>query len=97
MFDAMILCALGSLDAHSTNGRSIAAALPKVNSGKGPQYTFLTLSKAMKKIKSRSAVINYQGVSGPIDWDANGDIKQSFINVYQYVNNVLVVRGVIKP
>jgi branched-chain amino acid transport system substrate-binding protein len=97
MFDATILCALGALDAHSTDGRAIAAALPKVNSGKGPQYTFLTLAQAMAKIKSKSAVINYQGVSGPIDWDANGDIRQSFINVYQYVNNVLVVRGVIRP
>jgi branched-chain amino acid transport system substrate-binding protein len=97
MFDATILCALGSINAHSTNGRAIAAALPKVNSGRGPQYTFLTLAKAMKKIKSKTAVINYQGVSGPIDWDANGDIRQSFINVYQYVNNILVVRGVIKP
>src|SRR5262245_22757473 len=97
MFDATILCALGALNAHSTNGRAIAAALPKVNGGHGPQYTFLTLSKAMAKIKSKSAVINYQGVSGPIDWNANGDIRQSFINVYQYVNNVLVVRGVIRP
>jgi branched-chain amino acid transport system substrate-binding protein len=97
MFDAMILCALGSLNAHSTNGRAIAAALPKVNSGRGPQYTFLTLTQAMKKIKTKSALINYEGVSGPIDWDKNGDIKQSFINVYQYVNNILVVRGVIKP
>jgi branched-chain amino acid transport system substrate-binding protein len=97
MFDATILCALGALNAHSTNGRAIAAALPKVNSGHGPQYTFLTLSKAMAKIKTKPAVINYQGVSGPIDWNANGDIRQSFINVYQYVNNVLVVRGVIKP
>jgi branched-chain amino acid transport system substrate-binding protein len=97
MFDAMLLCALGSIDAHSTNGRSIAAWLPKVNNGHGPQYTFLTLANAMKKIKTKSAVFNYQGVSGPIDWDKNGDILQSFINVYQYVNGVLVVRGVIKP
>ncbi len=97
MFDAVILCALGAVDAHSTNGRAIAAALPKVNSGHGTQFTFLTLANAMKKIKTKSAVINYQGVSGPIDWNKNGDIRQSFINVYQYVNNILVVRGVIKP
>ena len=97
MFDAVILCALGALDAHSTSRRAIAAALPKVNSGHGPQFTFLTLANAMKKIKTKSAVINYQGVGGPIDWNKNGDIQPSFINVYQYVNNLLVVRGVIKP
>ena len=74
------------------------AALPKVEQEpRGPQFTLLTLTKAVAKLKSGAKVINYQGVSGPVDFNANGDIRTSFINVYQYSGGVLKVRGVLKP
>jgi ABC-type branched-subunit amino acid transport system substrate-binding protein len=96
-FDAAVLCGLAAIAAKSTDGRAIAAALPKVSGPHGPQFTLLTLAKAVAKLKSGAKVINYQGVSGPVDFNANGDIRTSFINVYQYSGGVLKVRGVLKP
>ena len=37
------------------------------------------------------------GVTASIDFNANGDIRTSFINVYQYSGGVLKVRGVLHP
>ena len=88
---------LASIMANSTSGSAIAAALPKVSGPHGPQFTLLTLKKAVAKLKSGAKLINYQGVSGPVDFNANGDIRTSFINVYQYSGGVLKVRSVMHP
>lgn len=96
-FDAAVLCSLASIAANSTNGRAIAAALPRVSGPKGPQFTILNLAKAVKALKAGTKVINYDGVSGPVDFDANGDIRTSFINVYQYIGGELKVRDVMHP
>jgi ABC-type branched-subunit amino acid transport system substrate-binding protein len=96
-FDAAVLCSLASIAAKSTDGRAIAAQLQNVSGPKGPQFTMLTLAKAVAKLKAGTKVINYQGVSGPVDFNANGDIRTSFINVYQYSGGVLKVRGVLRP
>jgi ABC-type branched-subunit amino acid transport system substrate-binding protein len=96
-FDAAVLCSLAAIAAKSTTGSAIAAALPKVSGPHGPQFTLLTLAKAVAKLKSGTKVINYQGVSGPVDFNAHGDIRTSFINVYQYSGGVLKVRGVLRP
>jgi branched-chain amino acid transport system substrate-binding protein len=96
-FDAAILCSLASIAAGSTDGRAIAKAMPNVSGPKGPQFTFQTLKKAIAKLKAGTKVINYQGVSGPLDFNANGDIRSSFINVYQYVGGKLIVRGAMRP
>lgn len=96
-FDAAILCSLAAISAKSTDGRAIAAALPKVSGPGGPQVTMLTLAKGIAKLKAGTKVINYQGVSGPVDFDRNGDIRTSFINVYQYSGGALKVRGVLRP
>jgi branched-chain amino acid transport system substrate-binding protein len=96
-FDAAVLCSLGAIAAKSSDGRAIAAALPKVNGGHGPQFTVQTLTKAVAKLKGGAKLINYQGVSGPVDFNRNGDIKASYINVYKYVNSELKVFGVLRP
>jgi ABC-type branched-subunit amino acid transport system substrate-binding protein len=96
-FDAAVLCGLGAISAKSTSGKAIAAALPKVNGPKGPQYNMLKLSKLIGQLKAGVKVVNYQGVSGPIDFNINGDIRTSFINIYQYANNALNVTGVLDP
>jgi ABC-type branched-subunit amino acid transport system substrate-binding protein len=96
-FDAAVLCGLAAISAKSTNGKAIAAALPKVNGPKGPQFSSLKLQKAVSALKSGAKIINYQGVSGPIDFNINGDIRSSFINIYQYQNNTLNVTGVLDP
>jgi ABC-type branched-subunit amino acid transport system substrate-binding protein len=96
-FDAAVLCSLAIIAANSPNGRAIAAALPRVSGPHGPQYTFQTLAKGIGRLKSGTKVINYQGVSGPVDFNKNGDIRTSFIDVYQYVGGKLIVRGVMRP
>jgi branched-chain amino acid transport system substrate-binding protein len=95
-FDAGLLCVLGAVKAKSTNGRAIAKQLNSVSGPNGSEYTFQTFGDALKAVNGGKA-INYQGVSGPVDFDAHGDIKTSFLNVYKYIDGKLVVLGVMQP
>jgi len=91
-FDATILCALGALAAHSTDGQQIRDKLQSISDPPGPQATYLQLPQAVRDLRAGQK-INYQGVSGPINWDAQGDVTSTTFDVYRYGSGKLKVVG----
>jgi ABC-type branched-subunit amino acid transport system substrate-binding protein len=89
-FDAGVLCFLASVAADSTKGEDIAKALPKVAGPPGRKYTFLQLADAVKALRA-GRDIDYEGVSGPIDFDRNGDPTTQLFDFYTYRQGVLTV------
>jgi ABC-type branched-subunit amino acid transport system substrate-binding protein len=90
-FDATTLCILGAVAAHSSDGRAIAKQLRRVSGPPGIKYNYLQLPQAIAALQAGKD-INYEGVSGSIDFDANGDPGAASYDFYQYVNGVLTVQ-----
>jgi branched-chain amino acid transport system substrate-binding protein len=82
-FDAVILCYLAAVAAGSTDGAEMAAALPDVTSPGGDRYTWRQLPEATEALRDGSD-IDYQGASGPIDLDENGDPAAGTYLLYRY-------------
>ncbi|MCQ1950992.1 ABC transporter substrate-binding protein [Arthrobacter sp. zg-Y859] len=79
-YDAVTLLALASEAAGSTDGKAIAAQLESV-SGEGEKcYDFAGCVTILRG----GGDIDYDGYSGPITFDANGDPTEAFIGIYQY-------------
>ncbi|WP_188194986.1 ABC transporter substrate-binding protein [Nonomuraea sp. SYSU D8015] len=79
-YDAAILIALAAEAAKDDSGRSIASKLPEVSKGGEKCTTFKDCAGLLKSGKD----IDYDGVSGPIDFDAAGDPSVATIGVYEY-------------
>ncbi len=88
-FDAVILLALASLAAGSTDGADIAAALPEVSGPPGTKYTYEQLSDAITALQNGED-IDYEGASGPIDLDENGDPSAANYGTWSYTGGKLV-------
>ncbi|MGI5292325.1 ABC transporter substrate-binding protein [Nonomuraea polychroma] len=79
-YDAAILIALAAEAAKDDSGKSIAAKLPEVSKGGEKCKTFKDCADLLKSGKD----IDYDGVSGPVEFDAAGDPSVATIGVYQY-------------
>lgn len=79
-YDATILAALAATVARDDSGRSVAKALPSVSSG-GIKCT--SFGECLDVLKSRSD-IDYDGISGPIGFDAAGDPHPATYGVFKY-------------
>lgn len=88
-FDAVILLALAALSAGSTDGADIAEALPTVSGPPGTKYTFEQLPEAIAAAKAGED-IDYEGASGPIDLDENGDPSAANYATWSYTGGKLV-------
>jgi branched-chain amino acid transport system substrate-binding protein len=88
-FDAVILLALASLAAGSTDGIDIAEALPGVSGPPGAKYSFEQLGEAIAAAKAGED-IDYEGASGPIDLDENGDPSSANYATWSYTGGKLV-------
>jgi branched-chain amino acid transport system substrate-binding protein len=82
-YDAVILLALAALEANSTEGEDIAAKLQEVSGGSGDGETFTTFAEAAQAILDGDTV-DYDGNSGPITFDENGDPTEATIGIFQY-------------
>ena len=69
-------------------GRAIRANLRSV-SAVGTQVKYNEFAKAFDLLK-RGKPINYQGVSGPITFDKNGDVKEAAIDIWMVKNGKTV-------
>lgn len=88
-YDAVTLAALAAARAGDDSGRSIAASLVAVSGGNaggtGPAGTAPCPSyKECLAGKASGADINYDGESGPLAFDANGDITSAAFTVFTY-------------
>ncbi|SEG83292.1 branched-chain amino acid transport system substrate-binding protein [Nonomuraea solani] len=79
-YDAANLIALAAEAAKDDTGKSIAAKLPEVSKGGEKCKTFKECADLLKDGKD----IDYDGISGPVEFDAAGDPAVATIGVYQY-------------
>ncbi|RIJ78480.1 amino acid ABC transporter substrate-binding protein [Nakamurella silvestris] len=79
-YDATVVVALGAIVAKSTDGKAIAATLVDVTSGGTKCKSFAECAP----LAEAGTDFDYDGQSGPIEFDANGDPTTATIGVYQY-------------
>ena len=83
-YDATILVALAALAANSTDGAKLAEKLQEVSGGgDNPGEKFTTFKDAAAAIIAGD-VVDYDGPSGPITFDENGDPTEATIGIFQY-------------
>ena len=79
-YDATILIALAAQAAKSDAGTAIAGKLVEVSKGGTKCTTFADC----KKLIDAGTDIDYDGVSGPVEFQDNGDPGEATIGIYQY-------------
>jgi len=82
-YDAVVLIALAALSADSTEADAIASKLKEVSGGSGNGKKATNFKQAAKIINA-GGVADYDGFSGGIKFDDNGDASEASIGVYQY-------------
>jgi len=82
-YDAVVLLALAALAANSTAGADIASKLQEVSGGSGDGEKATDFASAAQIILD-GGVVDYDGNSGPITFDENGDPTEATIGVFEY-------------
>jgi branched-chain amino acid transport system substrate-binding protein len=82
-YDAVVLLALAALAAGSVEGVDMAGKLQEVSGGSG-SGTKCTSFAECADIINGGGVADYDGVSGPITFDENGDPTEASIGIYAY-------------
>ncbi|KJL44398.1 MULTISPECIES: ABC transporter substrate-binding protein [Microbacterium] len=90
-YDAVVLLALASLAANSTDPADIAGKLQEVSGGSGDGEKCDTFADCADIILG-GGVADYDGFSGPITFDENGDPTEATIGVFQYGADNLYTR-----
>jgi branched-chain amino acid transport system substrate-binding protein len=80
VYDAATLIALAADAAGSTDGKAIAAKMTEVSSG----GTACTSYKDCLDMLNAGKDINYEGVSGPVDFNSNGSPSKATIGINLY-------------
>jgi len=88
-FDDVILCYLAAVAAGSTDGKEMSEAVIDVTRPGGTKYTFEELPEAVEALESGED-IDYEGASGPIDWDDNGDLSRYIYDISEFKGGKLV-------
>jgi branched-chain amino acid transport system substrate-binding protein len=81
-YDATVLSALAALKGGATDGATIKDNLKDVSEGGDKCESFADCAKLLAD--DADADIDYDGVSGPISWDDNGDETEAFVSIFQY-------------
>ncbi|TQO20459.1 amino acid/amide ABC transporter substrate-binding protein (HAAT family) [Rhodoglobus vestalii] len=82
-YDSVVLLALASLAAGSTDSAAIAEKLQEVSGGSGNGEKCTTFADCAAIIND-GGVADYDGISGPITLDELGDPTEAEIGIYQY-------------
>jgi ABC-type branched-subunit amino acid transport system substrate-binding protein len=90
-FDAGILCFLAAVAAGSNESEGIAGKLREVAGAPGTKFTYLELADAVKALQAGED-IDYEGVSGPIDFDDAGDPTAALYDLFRWEKGKLVVQ-----
>src|SRR5690606_29300696 len=93
-YDAVVLLALASLAAGSTDATAIAAKLQEVSGGTGNGTKCTTFADCAAIING-GGVADYDGVSGPVTFNDVGDPTEASIGLYVYGddNNYVAYEG----
>ncbi len=79
-YDAVNVVALGAALAKSDAGKDIAEQLVEVTTGGTKCTSFVECNK----LATAGTDFDYDGVSGPVEFDKNGDPTEASVGVYQY-------------
>jgi branched-chain amino acid transport system substrate-binding protein len=82
-YDAVILLALAALAANSVDGADIASKLQEVSGGSGKGEKVTDFASGAQVILDGD-VVDYDGYSGPITFDENGDPTDATIGIYEF-------------
>ena len=82
-YDAVVLLALAALAAGSVEGVDMAGKLQEVSGGSGAGEKCTSFAECADIING-GGVADYDGVSGPITFDENGDPTEASIGIYGY-------------
>jgi len=88
-FDDVILCYLAAVSTGSSDGEEMAEAVIDITGPPGKKVTFEQLPQAIEALENGED-IDYEGASGPIDWDENGDLSRYIYDVSEFKNGKLV-------
>lgn len=88
VYDATIALALAAEAAGSTDGSAIRDQLRTVGSGPGEVVSAGPdgIAQALE-VLAAGGEIDYDGASGTLDWDANGDLRRGYIGVWRYTTD----------
>ncbi|MCU1569646.1 MAG: branched-chain amino acid transporter substrate-binding protein [Naasia sp.] len=79
-YDATVLIALASLAGGATDGATIRDNLKDVSAGGTKCESFADCASAL----ADGGDIDYEGLSGPVTFDDNGDPSQAYVSIYKY-------------
>ncbi|TFC18765.1 amino acid ABC transporter substrate-binding protein [Cryobacterium algoritolerans] len=82
-YDAVVLIALAAYAANDVKGQSIADYLRQVSGGTGKGTKVKDFKSGAAGI-AKGKQIDYDGFSGPVTFDENGDPTEATIGVYEY-------------
>ncbi|MFM8841755.1 MAG: ABC transporter substrate-binding protein [Actinomycetota bacterium] len=82
-YDAVVLIALAAEQGGATDGTTIRDNLQSVSAGGTKCYTFAEC----KALIADGTDIDYDGVSGPIEFDSYGDPSVATMGIYEYTAN----------
>jgi ABC-type branched-subunit amino acid transport system substrate-binding protein len=82
-FDAVVLCYLSAVAAGSTKGEAMAGEVRDVSAPPGRKFTWLQLDQAIKALEAGQD-IDYEGASGPINMNGDGDPTAGVYDVYEF-------------
>ena len=82
-FDAVVLCYLSAVAAGSTKREAMAGKVRDVSAPPGRKFTWLQLDQAIKALEAGQD-IDYEGASGPIDLNDDGDPTAGVYDVYEF-------------
>lgn len=90
VFDAVVLCFLAAYAAGDDEGQGVAEQLERVSAPPGEPFTWRELPEAMRALAAGQQ-IDYQGASGGIDLDSNGDPTAGTYDIYRYEGEELKI------
>lgn len=90
-YDAVVLVALAALAAGSTEGADIAAKMQEVSGGTGDGEKCTSFADCAEIING-GGTADYDGYSGEVTFDENGDPQGASIGTYEYGADNLITR-----
>jgi branched-chain amino acid transport system substrate-binding protein len=79
-YDATTLVALAAEAAGSTEGKDIAKQMQAISEDGEKCYDFAACVTLLREGKD----IDYDGISGPVTFDKNGDPTEAYVGIYKY-------------
>ena len=88
VYDSTIALALAAQAGNSTDGTVIRDNLRTVVSTPGEPITAGPdgVARALEVLADGGQIV-YQGASGPLEWDANGDLRRGYVGVWRYTSD----------